>query len=466
MAEGYFIGRGDKTTCGGIVLDGDVRVNIFGLDHAREGGAVTCGNDQKTYEIIGGVSHIESHGKLVAGTLDSFSSCPCKARLIPSVYAATYSNDDYPSQASRRAAEPAASRLARDAQHRSSFTPNTPVPAVSNRLETHEPGFYVVPQSTTREALETTLFPMRNPAVMRKFYALNSGLSEIKAGSMIVLSDPNNFQCTREESQLMQAAAQTNEALSPLTPEEADFMQLHRDEIRNFLSLGSTAIGVGEVMFANNLNDLKNILQEIEALHQRAFLRDGHLRSPEFFSERRRLLAQLDTRLTSLMRKSIGLPDHPNLKSALGISSRSLVHQWTQAGAPGQIPGYATHIEGIAKAAKVIKYGGWLGTALGAGASYMKVQNVCAAGNSETCEKVKFTEVGSFTGTMAGGALFGAALSSAVVGGLCVALGVPTLGTATLACGLIVVGAGSAVGGTLGGSVGEWAGEKIYEGTK
>ncbi|WP_339437678.1 hypothetical protein [Pseudomonas sp. EL_65y_Pfl1_R32] len=28
------------------------------------------------------------------------------------------------------------------------------------------------------------------------------------------------------------------------------------------------------------LDDLKNVLQEIEALHQRAFLKDGHLRSP------------------------------------------------------------------------------------------------------------------------------------------------------------------------------------------
>ena len=37
MNEGYFIGQGDKTTCGGKVLDGDGKVNMFGLQHAREG---------------------------------------------------------------------------------------------------------------------------------------------------------------------------------------------------------------------------------------------------------------------------------------------------------------------------------------------------------------------------------------------------------------------------------------------
>lgn len=219
-------------------------------------------------------------------------------------------------------------------------------------------------------------------------------------------------------------------------------------------------------MFARNMGSLKSVLQEIETLHQTTFLKDGHLRSPEFFSERKRLLAQLDTQLTSLVRKGIGLPDHPNLKSALGISSRSLVHRWTQAGAPGQIPGYATHIQKLAKAATVIKYGGWVGTSIGGGASYMKVQNVCSAGDDEACQKVKFTETGSFTGTIGGGAVAGAALSTAVVGGLCVGLGVPTMGAATLACGLIVVGAGSVAGGALGGAFGEWVGEKIYEAVK
>ncbi|AZE50021.1 hypothetical protein C4K04_4357 [Pseudomonas chlororaphis] len=329
-----------------------------------------------------------------------------------------------------------------------------------------EPGFYVVPKSMSREQLESVLFTSRNPAVMSKFESLNLGLSDVKAGSMIVLSDPGNLQCIREEGLLMEAAAKANDALKPLSAEEANFMARHRDEIENFLAQGSTAIGIGEAMFAKNLEDVKTALRDIEALHQHTFQKDGHLRSPEFFAERKKLLAQLNTRLTSMTRKGIGFPDHPNLKSALGISSRSLVHRWTKAGAAEQIPGYATHIEGVAKAAKVVKYGGWIGTALGGGASYMKVQDVCAVGNTEACEKVRFTETGSFVGGGAGGAAAGAALTGTTVGALCVALGVPTGGLAALVCGVVVVGGGSFAGGAILGNAGEKIGEVIYEGSK
>ncbi|SDV12266.1 hypothetical protein [Pseudomonas mucidolens] len=345
----------------------------------------------------------------------------------------------------------------------SRFFPREQWPA---SIQVHEPGFYVVPKSTTADKLEAQLFTSRNPAVIAKFKTLNPYLDQVKAGQLIVLSDPNNLRCTREEAYLMAAAEKVNTALQTLTPEEADFMARHRDEIESFLKHGSTSIGTGVAVFDSNLDSVKNTLRDIEALHQSTFLRDGHLRSPEFFVERKRLFGQLDTHLTRFTKKSIGFPDHPNLKSALGISNRSLVHRWTKAGAPDQIPGYATHMDGIAKAAKYVKYGGWLGTAIGGGASYIKIQDVCGASNTEACKKVKFTETGSFAGGVAGGAAVGLALTGSTAAAMCVALGVPTGGLATLACGVVVVGAGSFVSGTIGGALGEEMGEVVYEAGK
>lgn len=466
MSDGHFIGLGDKTTCGGKVLDGDPSINIYGLLHACEGDRVTCGKHPGIYKILGGISHMNSHGRLMAGTLDSFSSCPCRARFIPSIYTAIYRNESYERPAMRRAAEPAPVAQARSsaAQNQSTYRPSSHwTPSALNSPQGVEPGVYIVPQSTTRDALEATLFPTPDPAVMAKFRTLNPRTDNVKAGSLIVLGDPNNFQCSKEENHLLEAAALTHDAINPLSAADADFMMRHREQIQSFLAHSSTAIGAGETILARNLDNLKTILQDIEALHQKAFLKDGHLRSPEFFAERKNLLARLDTHLTALTRRSAGIPDHPHLKTALGISSRSLVHRWSQAGAPGQIPGYATHIQQLAKASTVIKRGGWVGTAIGGGASYMKVKNVCSAGNQEACEKIKFSETGSFVGSLGGGAWAGAALSSAVVGGLCVGLGVPTVGIAPLVCGLVVVGAGSVAGGTMGGAFGGWVGEKIYE---
>ncbi|VVQ11345.1 hypothetical protein PS918_05336 [Pseudomonas fluorescens] len=90
MAKGHFIRLGDKTTCGGEVKEADTRVMMFGFAHARVGDRVTCGKDHKSYVIEGGVSYINSHGRLVAGSLDSVSSCPCKAGLIPTLFTASY----------------------------------------------------------------------------------------------------------------------------------------------------------------------------------------------------------------------------------------------------------------------------------------------------------------------------------------------------------------------------------------
>ncbi|PHN30218.1 hypothetical protein [Pseudomonas sp. ICMP 460] len=333
-------------------------------------------------------------------------------------------------------------------------------------IQLHEPGFYIVLKSTTADELKAQLFASPDPAVIANFKALNPNLDQVKAGQMIVLSDPNNYSCTYEETLLMEAAANVNKALQDLSPDEADFLARHRDEFESFFKYGSTAAGVGVAIFASNLEKVQASLRDIEALHQRAFLRDGHLRSPEFFAERKRLFGQLDSNLTWLTKKGIGFPDHPNLKSALGISSRSLVHRWSKAGAPTQIPGYATHMDRVAKAAKYVSYGGWLGTAAGGGASYMKVQEVCASGNTEACKKVKYTESGAFVGGIAGGAIGGATLGIGTTGAICVALGAPTAGIGALVCGLVVIGVGSFAAGAVIGKTGENLGEVIYEVTK
>ncbi|WXL28050.1 hypothetical protein WG219_19270 [Ectopseudomonas mendocina] len=337
-------------------------------------------------------------------------------------------------------------------------------PAALNEASEVEPGFYIVQKPMSRSELETMLFEKPDAAVMSKFRALNPTLAtHAKPGQLVVLSDPKNYQCTREEALLMEAADKVNTALEPMSDEEASFMLRHLDEISSMLASGSTGMGVGMAVSARYLTSVKDVLEEIEVLHQQAFQRDGHLRSAKFFEDREKVFKKLDSYLISMTKKGIGIPEHPKLKSALGISSRSVVHSWTKAGVAGQIPGYATHIDGIAKASTYIKYGGWIGTAVGGSASIMKVQDVCTAGDKDACERVKYTEGGSFVGSFAGGVAASALLGVSTTGAICVALGAPTAGIGALACGLVVVGTGSLVGGSLGGTVGEDVGEMIYE---
>ncbi|XXE00283.1 PAAR domain-containing protein [Pseudomonas sp. Z3-6] len=467
MNRGCYIGLGDQTTCGGQVMDGDAHNRMNGIARAREGDPVSCGKDGKTYQIVGGISGMTSNGRRNAGTLDSVSSCPCNAQLIPSLHSATYRNADAAPQASRAAEpvlQPATGALATSRQ--SGVPPSSnPTFEAFTRVEPQEPGFYIVPKSVTREALEATLFPAPDPQVMRKFRALNPYRDVVKAGSMIVLSDPNNYQCTREEAQVMAAAETVNAALDDLTAEQADFMHRHAAEIASFTGQTSTWLGVSAVMMEKHLSNLRDTLQAMERLHQNSFRQYGHLRSPQFFAERKLLLAQLDAHLlnSTRLRGHTTLGDHPKLKTALGISSRSLVHHWNKAGTPGQIPGYATHVEATSRAAKYMKSGGYIGIGIGGVSSLLALQEVCNGGSGEACERVRFTEGGKFGGSTLGG-MAGGEIGKLASGPICLALGVST-GIGGVFCVAAVIGTGAWVGTTIGSKGGEIGGEILYEKT-
>ncbi|MFZ4215966.1 PAAR domain-containing protein, partial [Pantoea endophytica] len=63
---------------------------IFGKAAAREKDRVLCGKHPGTFLIAGGIVNDTIHGRRMAGTLDSESTCPCKAKFIPSMLQDTY----------------------------------------------------------------------------------------------------------------------------------------------------------------------------------------------------------------------------------------------------------------------------------------------------------------------------------------------------------------------------------------
>ncbi|MFA7946285.1 hypothetical protein ACEK06_28150 [Pseudomonas brenneri] len=319
----------------------------------------------------------------------------------------------------------------------------------------------------TREALEAVLFPERNPAIMSTFQGLNPYKGEVKAGSIIVLSDPTNTACTYQEALLMQAAQQVDAALEPLTLEEADFLYRHGAEIAGFIGHTSTWLGVSAVVMEQHLSNLRDTLQSIERLHQESYRREGHLKSPQFFADRKRLLAQLDAHLlnSTRLRGQTTLGDHPKLKTALGISSRSLVHHWDKAGAPGQIPGYATHVDATSRAANYMKTGGYIAIGIGGVSSLLAIQEVCNGDSVEACERVKFVEGGKFAGSTFLG-VFGGWIAGSASGPICLGMGISTGGIGGVVCVATVVGVSAWVSTTVGGAGGEYFGEKIYETTQ
>ncbi|MCO7634160.1 hypothetical protein NJF54_20265, partial [Pseudomonas guariconensis] len=89
-------------------------------------------------------------------------------------------------------------------------------------------------------------------------------------------------------------------------------------------------------------------------------------------------------------------------------------------------------------------------------------QDVCRAGETEECKRIRLTEAGNFTGGLGGGAL-GAELGVLATAGLCGVFSVATSGFGAPVCGIVLVGGGSLAGGLIGNELGELTGEWIYE---
>ncbi|QLK59981.1 type VI secretion protein [Enterobacteriaceae bacterium Kacie_13] len=85
MAKGYFLRIGDKTTCGGEILSGSATLRFHGTPGARAGDKVSCGKYPGIFNIVGGLPKRRNEGLLLAGTLHSVSSCPCRSTFIHTI---------------------------------------------------------------------------------------------------------------------------------------------------------------------------------------------------------------------------------------------------------------------------------------------------------------------------------------------------------------------------------------------
>lgn len=458
--------HGDKTTTGATCIGNFPWSTQDGRDVLRVGDSTTpCPKCGEAGTILEGSPAIHWHGRATAlhGALIQ-CACPLgQNRLIawpepeqvremppiPLPFSASPS-PTAPSAASRPGNAPTATR---------------PVSADEDN-EVAEPGFYIVPRSTTRQQLIAELFgEAPSPEVMRKFNGLNGSLGEdiVKAGQMVVLGDPRNYMCMREEAHLMEAAEEVAVALADLTPEDADFMNKYHGEIASFLGSTSTWAGVTMTVMEKHLEKLTEKMMEGVSIHQNAFARDKHFKGAEFTTAREKWISELDSQLLNSrrIRSLTTLGDHPKLKKALGISTKSLAYHWKKAGGIGDIPGYSKHIEAMAKATRYMKNGGYLAIGLGFTSSLTAIQEICTNGSAEECKMISLSEGGKFIGSASLGYAAGI-IAGHVAPKLCLVLGFNGVGKSL--CTGFSIGAGTWGGTEFGGWSGEKAGTLIYEG--
>ena len=179
----------------------------------------------------------------------------------------------------------------------------------------------------------------------------------------------------------------------------------------------------------------------------------------QFYAERNALFTQLKPLLNKIVRKSLKFNDYNDMKRVLGLSTQSIVHEWSTVGL-GAIPGYATYVNSAAKAAAFMKIGGWVAFGLSFMNTSNDVYHACTAGRESECTAVAVSKYSEFAGGTLG-ALLGGGIGAAGSATVCLAAGVPTGGVGTLVCGIIVGVSSSAIGSWIGSEVGKSMGNGI-----
>ena len=442
--KGYYLFRGDKTRCGGVITEGWTDHQHFDKDMACEGHKVTCGKHPGLYRICGGLDDDYIHGKRIAGTLHSYSSCPCKSKFLNSNW-----DDDYELGGEATVKHTALSHLVE-------------IPVLQGPIDSPEPeqhaqtakkktgidaGFAVIPNGGTTEAWQRLLFTENPPAGAKELFATLNGPDErYKAGSIMLVVDPNK-QDSEQIAHMQAAKARVDAALAPLSIQQANFLFKHKDTIEMFAAAASTASdtygysGQATEAAKGYFEQVEKILVEIEKTYKNQYITSGTLIGEQFFVERRRLFGQLDSVLKMFMKHRFMFNEYADLKSALGLSSRSITHRWNETGV-SDIEGYATHIEKLAKYVKWMETAGKIGIGLSVFDTAAKITEACTVGRD--CAKTSFTSIGEFSGGLVGGAVGARIIGAGAANTICaVVLGAATIeagGAGALLCTLSVSG--------------------------
>ncbi|MEX5351787.1 hypothetical protein WCE02_10610 [Pseudomonas juntendi] len=313
---------------------------------------------------------------------------------------------------------------------------------------------FINARAQTYESLKAGISMSANQRA--KFDVLNAHIvnSVVVGGELVIVGDPSTPSCTSHEAFLMAKASIIHHDIVFNNVGVDDFFLDNFDLLQSILAQASLGVGVVSDGWGRYLNDIKDTLVKIDLLYYE-HMRSGALKGrEEFYAKRKVLFVRLEEQLGKMAAYGSGLRIQGSVKRMLELSTKSYL-------ATGEIARYVEKVAGVAKAANLVKKGGYIGIGLEVASAGLSIHKACTFGREEECKKARYIESGALAGSLAGSAGGGLA-GAAVISGLCTAIGVPTAGVGTLACAVI----GGAVGGKLGGEFGKgWAGnvgELIY----
>ena len=317
------------------------------------------------------------------------------------------------------------------------------------------PGYCIVQQPGTLDFQARMLFTNVNSDAARYFMQLNKDTPWLKPGQILIVADPNNSNQTYQLNSLFEAKKKVNSALVTTDNSVAEFLNKNFENIAALTSIGDSVFGTAGDAGEKYFRQIENVLISIEKTYQNQYLTQGALLGQQFYVERNLHFSRLKVLLNKVSRKTLGFKEYNDIKKALGLSTKSIVHEWRSAGV-GVIPGYSNYIDKASKAAKIMKAGGWVALGFSFVNTSNDIYHACTVDREHECRKVAVKEYSKFGGAAIGGYIAGLGTAS-----ICAAIGMATAGAGALVCGIVVGLTTTSVGAYGGAQAGDLIGDYI-----
>lgn len=318
------------------------------------------------------------------------------------------------------------------------------------------PGYCIAQQPGPLAYHAHRLFGGKPSEAARFFMTINADTLQVLPGQILIVADPANANQAMQLTALKQAKARTHQAVRAGDGNFSQFLHRHYAAIAAFTQYGDTITGLVTDAGERYYSQIRNILLEIEKTYQNQFRTHGTLIGSQFQVERARLFTSLQPLLNRFTRAQLNMREYHDIKRALGLSSKSIVHEWSSAGI-GAIKGYSNYLDSASRAAKFMKAGGWVAIALSGLNTTNDVYHACTTGREQECSKIAIKGYSNFAASTAFG-IKGGELGAAGAMMFCgIVLGAMSGGIGSLACGV--------AGGVVGGAAGGWFGGYVADTT-